>query len=156
MTATQAAFDKFTADMGMKSSIYSRVDPQAEILVAQGLTPVLTGTIPEWAAIERFGYIERQQWRERKTLDGQGGKWDNDLRMTGAGPQFTMRLLMARGPAPIGERIDLTFWAMRNYPEEWDARTDALLAELGGAPVAKDLTKARALVAELGRELGPA
>lgn len=154
MTTTQAAFEKFAADIRLPISTYSRVDPQAETLVAQGLTPVLTGTIPEWAAIERFGYIERQQWRDRKTLDGQGGKWDNDLRMTGAGPQFTMRLLMARGPAPVAERIDLTFWAMRNYPEEWDARTDALLAEISTAPITKDLTKARAALDVLVREFG--
>lgn len=147
--AAQSAFDRFVADMKLPVSIYSRVDPQAEVLVAQGLKPVLTGTIPEWAFIERLGTIERQQWREKATLDGQGGSWAAAMRANGAGPQFTMRLLMARGPASPSERIELTYWALRNFPEEWDSRTEALLSEMGGGGSLIDVGAIRAALDQI-------
>lgn len=136
MSAAQAAFDKFVADMKLPPSIYNRVDPQAEALVVAGYKPVLTGPVPDWAYIERAARMAMKQWSINRALAGQGsGSWsDAKASAAGASPQFTLRLLMDRGPAPPVERIKLTFWAMRNYPEEWDARTDALLAELGAGP----------------------
>lgn len=156
----QAVFDQFLIDTKTKPNPAYRIDPQAALLVSQGYRPVLTGDVPEWAFVERLGYIERQQWADRKALDGQlapGIGWEAIKGSSvGMSAIFTMRLLIARGPLPARQQIDLVFWAMRNFPESWAAHTKALVESLVSTPATgKDnsiaISMAEKLLAELKR-----
>lgn len=142
MADVNALFAKYLQDTNGKASSYAVIPGLAATLVSQGLTPDLSPTvIPEWAYIELKGWTEEQQWATKRTLDGQSIKgWDVERNsMRGDALQFTMRLLMARGPADPVRQAALAFWALRIYPEDYFRVLIPLLREMGASSSEKPL-----------------
>ncbi|MDE8654760.1 hypothetical protein [Novosphingobium album (ex Liu et al. 2023)] len=128
------AFVAFCKAMGQPVDPRSIIEPLAAQLYAAGFRPITGGAIPEWAYIEYVGRQELDQWNSTGKLDAQGGDWEA-AKKKGMGPQFTMRLMMARGPIQLPiERMRLAFFGLRIWPDMFMAEAARILQAAGAAP----------------------
>lgn len=116
------------------------------------VTAATRASQPKWARQELAGRIllkrdiaDRMPSEDRLT-------YEQSIAALIARADIALGMIVRRGPSASAMLYRLMSY--HTHLDDLAADWAALLAELSGAPVAKDLTKARALVAELGRELG--